>query len=128
MSHAFPRLWVHAVLVTKFRRSLISSECEQALYDFIRVQLEGMGCKVRIIHGVSDHIHCLFLLHYTKSIAEVMKRVKGSSSRYMNSDVRMEGKFKWQTGYGAFSVSHHNLDQVHRYIQNQKIRHGEGKG
>ena len=119
---------MHAILVTKFRRSLISAECEQALYDFIRAQLEGMGCKVRIFHGDSDHMHCLFLLHYTKSIAEVMKQVKGSSSRYMNADVRMEGKFKWQMGYGAFSVSHHSLDQVYRYIQNQKIGHWEGKG
>lgn len=128
MSHSSAQLWVHAILGTRFRRSLITEDREEALYDFIRAQLEGMGCKVRIIHGVSDHIHCLFLLHYTKSIAEVMKQVKGSSSRYMNADVRMEGKFKWQTGYGAFSVSHHSLDVVHRYIQNQKIRHGEGKG
>jgi putative transposase len=31
--------------------------------------------------------------------------------------------FSWQEGYGAFSVSSSNLDQVVRYIQNQEAHH-----
>jgi putative transposase len=34
-------------------------------------------------------------------------------------------QFSWQEGYGAFSVSASNLDQVTRCIQNQETHHRE---
>lgn len=70
-----------------------------------------------------DHIHCLFLLSPQKSIAEVIKQIKGSSSHYINSNDVINDKFSWQTGYAAFSVSESAVEKVFLYIQNQKEHH-----
>ena len=45
-----------------------------------------------------DHIHALFLLNSQKSIADVIKQVKGSVSPTLNGSKLLPGKFAWQTG------------------------------
>lgn len=70
-----------------------------------------------------DHIHCLFLLNPQKSIAEVIKQIKGSSSHLINQSNLISDKFSWQTGYAAYSVSESVLEKVFLYIKNQKAHH-----
>ena len=72
-----------------------------------------------------DHLHCLFLLSPQKSIAEVIKQIKGSSSHYINQNNLIIDKFSWQTGYAAYSVSESVVDKVHNYIHNQKQHHAK---
>jgi len=70
-----------------------------------------------------DHIHCLFLLNPEKSIAEVIKQIKGSSSHFINQYNLIADKFAWQTGYAAFSVSESGVKSVSDYITHQKEHH-----
>ncbi len=70
-----------------------------------------------------DHIHCLFLLNPKKSIAEVIKHIKGISSNYINQKNLMADKFAWQTGYAIYSISESVVDKVFQYIKNQKQHH-----
>jgi REP element-mobilizing transposase RayT len=70
-----------------------------------------------------DHIHCLFLLNPQKSVAEVLKQIKGSSSHYINQSNLIAEKFAWQTGYAAYSVSESVVERVYQYIKNQKQHH-----
>jgi putative transposase len=37
--------------------------------------------------------------------------------------MKTEGQFAWQEGYGAFSVSASQTDDVVHYIQNQRAHH-----
>ena len=67
-----------------------------------------------------DHIHCLFVLNRKKSIAEVIKQVKGSSARYINQNNLMNDNFVWQVGYAAYSVLESVVDIVFKYIQHKK--------
>jgi hypothetical protein len=41
----------------------------------------------------------------------------------VNSNKLLTGKFAWAKGYGAFSVSHSNVDLVARYIADQEEHH-----
>lgn len=52
-----------------------------------------------------------------------MKNVKGESSHWVNQENLTKVKFVWQVGYGAFSVSESNVDNVEQYIRNQKEHH-----
>ena len=70
-----------------------------------------------------DHVHCLFLLNPSKSVAEVIKQIKGSSSHLINQRNLILEKFAWQTGYASFSVSQSALEKVFQYIKNQKTHH-----
>jgi putative transposase len=123
MPHSFNKIWIHAIWSTKERMLLIDSSMEQKLHQFITEQLKDMGCPVRIINGMPDHIHCLFLLNPTKSIADVIKQIKGSSSHFTNQNTLIAEKFAWQTGYAAYSVSESGVEKVFQYIKNQKEHH-----
>lgn len=123
MSHSYNKIWIHAIWATKERTPLLHSNIEQKGYHFISEQLQELGCPVRIINGMPDHIHCLFLLNPQKSIAEVIKQIKGSSSHFVNQNNLITEKFSWQTGYAAYSVSESVVDNVFKYIKNQKLHH-----
>lgn len=123
MGHSFNKIWIHCIWSTKDRSHLIVPDIETIVYNFISDQLREIDCPVRIINGMPDHIHCLFLLNPQKSIAEVIKQVKGSSSHFINQSNLINEKFSWQTGYAAYSVSESVLDKVFYYIKNQKIHH-----
>jgi putative transposase len=95
MSHSFNKIWIHAIWSTKERMPLIHSKIEYVLHQYIGAQLREQNCPVRIINGMPDHIHCLFLLNPQKSIAEVIKQIKGSSSHYINQNDLISEKFSW---------------------------------
>jgi len=123
MPHSFNKIWIHTIWSTKERMPLISGVIEKKVYELISAQLREQGCPVRIINGMPDHIHCLFLLSPQKSIAEVIKQIKGSSSHFINQNNLIDEKFAWQTGYAAYSVSESVVERVYQYIKNQKIHH-----
>lgn len=125
MSHTFSKIWLHVLWSTKNRQPLISQKLEPALYDFIRNEFEEMGCKVSAINGIADPIHCLLEISPQKSISDVIKQVKGSSSHFVNQSDLISEKFAWQTGFTVFSVSESVVDKVKRYIENQKAHHSK---
>jgi REP element-mobilizing transposase RayT len=67
-----------------------------------------------------DHVHSLFLLNPKKAVADIIKQVKGSSSHEINKQNMIKGKFTWQTGYAAYSVSESLLEKVFYYIRIRK--------
>ncbi|MFP4292462.1 MAG: IS200/IS605 family transposase [Cyclobacteriaceae bacterium] len=123
MPHSFNKIWIHAIWSTKERVPLIHFPIEKKVHQFMAEQLRELGCPVRIINGMPDHVHCLFLLSPQKSIADVIKQIKGSSSHFINQNNLIAEKFAWQTGYAAYSVSESVLEKVFQYIKNQKRHH-----
>lgn len=123
MPHSFHNIWIHAIWSTKKRMPLITDSIENKLYAFLTKQLREKGCPVRIINGMPDHIHALFLLNSQLSISEIIKQIKGSSSHWINKNELISEKFARQTGYAAFSVSESVLNKTYNYIKNQKKHH-----
>lgn len=128
MSQSFTKLWIHAIWATKHRQELIDFSIEKRMYDFIWQELTELGCPVRIINGMPDHVHVLFLQNPQKTISDIVKQIKGSSSHFINREDLILEKFAWQTGYAAFSVSESQLDAVYYYIKNQKQHHLKKNG
>lgn len=123
MPHSYNKIWIHSIWATKERIPLIPQNIEKNVYQFISEQLREQGCPVKIINGMPDHIHCLFLLSPQKSIADVIKQIKGSTSHFVNQNNLILDKFAWQSGYAAYSVSESGVDKVFEYIKNQKSHH-----
>lgn len=123
MPKTYNAVWIHAVWATKYRQPLINEAVEADLHDIMRREFDNSGCKVSIINGMPDHVHCLFLLKTTKSLAEIIKHVKGVSAHHINQQLLSTEKFTWQRGYSVFSVSKSGLKPVFQYIQNQKKHH-----
>jgi REP element-mobilizing transposase RayT len=127
MSHSLNKIWIHAIWSTKGRLPLIHPSIENKIYESIAEQFQEQGCTVKIINGMPDHVHCLFLLNPKKSIAEVIKKIKGSTSHNANQSSLIPEKFAWQTGYAAYSVSESGLGSVYNYIKSQKQHHRKKK-
>jgi len=124
ISHSLTKIWIHGIFSTKNREPLIKPEFETELYDHIKEKLENdFECKVRIINGMSEHVHLLFLLSTKFSIETIFKNLKGESSHWINQSNFKKQKFAWQTGYGAFSISESMVKEVERYIIGQKEHH-----
>jgi len=125
MSHSYKRIWIHAVWTTKERLPLIHQKVEKEIHEYIYREFNELGCPVRIINGMPDHIHCLFLLNPQISLADIIKQIKGSTSHLINQNEIIPGKFAWQKGYAAFSVSESIVDTVYYYILGQKAHHAK---
>jgi len=70
-----------------------------------------------------DHLHAFIGLKPAMAISDLVRDVKNNSSNFINDRKLVKGKFSWQEGYGAFSYSKSQVDDVIRYIQNQEIYH-----
>jgi REP element-mobilizing transposase RayT len=91
----------------------------------MREQLIESGCLVRIINGMPDHVHLLFLQNPKTAVTDIIKQVKGNTSHWVNGQNLMHDKFAWQTGYAAYSVSESQVEKVFQYIKNQKEHHSK---
>ena len=75
------------------------------------------------IDGTSDHVHILFSLGRTITIAALVEEVKTESSKWIKTKGPEFRNFHWQKGYGAFSVGQSNVAALKRYIRGQKQHH-----
>jgi len=123
MPKSFNRIWIHAIWATKSRKPLIYPNMDEKLHDYITDKFKEIDCPIRISNGYDEHIHCLFLLNPKMSLDDIIQRIKGSSSHFVNSNNLIPEKFSWQRGYRAFSVSESVCDKVYQYIKKQKEHH-----
>lgn len=75
------------------------------------------------INGMPDHIHVLIGLRPDTALSDLVRDMKANSSKFINEHRRVQGKFSWQEGFGAFSYGHSQLGTIIRYIQNQEQHH-----
>ena len=117
------RLYYHLVWGTKNRQPLIDHKREARLYPYIVSKANSLNCIIHALNGTENHIHIIVSIPPKLSIAEFVKRIKGSSSHYLNQNFRDPPQFSWQEGYGVFSLGGKQLDNAIAYVQNQKIHH-----
>lgn len=121
--HAFTQCWIHLVWATK-RRAPIEDRCvRQRISRFLSRQALAKEIYMRINYVNADHMHVLIDLPTKRSVAEVARLLKGSSSHWITEQQIVPGDFSWARGYGAFSVSPSNVDRVARYIAHQEAHH-----
>jgi hypothetical protein len=53
----------------------------------------------------------------------MVKIIKSKSSKWLNAHPKRPGRFEWQRGYAAFTVSASQLEKVRRYVRNQEQHH-----
>ena len=126
MREPYTQLYVHLVWATWDRLPMLDRQLQPRLYACIRAECEKLGAKLIAIGGVADHLHVLVRIPPTLAISTLAKQVKGASSHLVNQVVKPADTFKWQGGYGAFTVSKSAVPTVRAYIQNQEQHHREG--
>jgi putative transposase len=120
-------LFLHLVWATWDRLPLIDPALERRLQRMIVSMAQDQDCNVLALNGMPDHVHLVVTFPATITIAELVKQIKGTSSRFANETVKPDGLFKWQGSYGAFTVSRWDLDRVVNYVEQQKEHHHAGE-
>ena len=123
MSQSLSRLYVHMVFHVKNNRIKIRQEEEQDLYAYMGAILNDNASIPIIINGVEDHVHILCIMSKNIALSKLLEEVKKHSSRWIKTKHPHYKNFRWQGGYGAFSVSPSHAEQKKIYIQNQKEHH-----
>src|SRR5581483_1558350 len=121
MPQSLARVIVHLVFSTKNREPFIAAEHRPRLFGYLGGTLNGIGCPVIAVGGVADHVHLLFVLGRTVPVSKAVEEVKKESSKWAKEVIHPA--FYWQQGYGAFSVSPSNVEQVKSYIETQEVHH-----
>ncbi len=119
-------LYLHLVWATWDREYWITPNIERRVYRNIVDQVHQLGCKTLAINGMPDHVHLFLKFSTTVTIAELVKKGKGVSSRFINQNCLMDDHFKWQIGYGTFTVSRWDTEKVIMYVRKQKLHHNFG--
>ena len=123
MPQSLSNILVHLVFSTKQRVPWLSPTVRDDVFPYMTGVLQNLGCQVIQVGGVEDHIHLLFRLSRTVTIATLVERAKTSTTSLIKQRRPELSRFAWQAGYGAFSVGPGEFDTVIRYIQNQVVHH-----
>ncbi len=121
--HSYSQVFIHLVFAPLGRQSLLTEDIQERIYKFIGQTIVNRGCKPYNINGMSDHIHILVGLNPKSSISDLVRDIKRTSTTFINENHLIGKRFAWQTGYGVFSYSKSHVDDVSRYIANQKMHH-----
>ncbi|HBL27913.1 MAG TPA: IS200/IS605 family transposase [Acidobacteria bacterium] len=123
MSQSLSKIYVHLIFSTKGRERALPDEIRHDLHAYMGGSLKGLGCVPIEINTEPDHVHALFLLARTAALSDVVGQLKKSSNDWLRGRGPQFGSFFWQSGFGAFSVSQSQVEDVRAYIRNQREHH-----
>lgn len=123
MAGTFSQMYIQVVFAVKHRQTLIQPSWEERLYEYTTGIIRNKGQKLLAVNGMPDHIHILIGMKPACCLSDLVREIKKSTNEFINENKFTGSRFNWQAGFGAFSYSHSHLDNVIRYIMNQKEHH-----
>ena len=116
---------LHVVFSTKFRKPYLDREWRDDLLGYIGGIVKDHKASLLKAGGIEDHVHLFPRVHPEFAISKTIQLLKANSSKWINEQRKLPGRFEWQRGYGAFSVSQSMSDAVTRYISKQREHHSK---
>jgi len=95
----------------------------EEVFKYITGIVRNRGQKLLAINAIPDHVHMLVGMSPSVALSDLVRDVKAGSSGFINEKKFVRGRFSWQEGFGAFTVSHREVDGVIKYIRNQEEHH-----
>ena len=119
----FTQMYIQLVFAVRNRDAALHPAIRNQVFKYISGIVTNLNHKSIIVNGVSDHVHIFMGLHPNITISDTVKEIKQNSSLFINKERLCLGKFSWQEGYGAFSYSRSQIEDVYNYIQKQEQHH-----
>lgn len=123
MPQSLAKVYVHLIFSTRQRERVIPRHLQPGLHAYMGGILKDLGCTPVEINTEPDHAHVLFLLSRTEPLSVIAGQVKTGSTAWLQEQLPELRGFHWQNGYGAFSVSQSNVEEVRDYVRDQQERH-----
>ena len=125
MADTYLSLRVHLVWATKHRRPWLDPEWRPRLFACAAAVIDRRAGKLLCAGGARDHIHLYVSPPSTLALSELVSSIKTTTSKWIHETFPHRRGFRWQHGYGAFSVTPFDDHCIRDYILNQEDHHRE---
>lgn len=123
MAGTYSKIYLQVIFSVKGRDNLLQKPWRERVFKYISSTVDAKEQKCLIVNGTVDHVHVFVSMNPSMRISDLVRDIKNNSSNFINGQRFVTGKFSWQAGYGVFSYSQSQIDQVYRYIANQEMHH-----
>ncbi|RLD23672.1 MAG: IS200/IS605 family transposase [Bacteroidetes bacterium] len=123
MANTYSQLYVQIVFTVQGKENLIHESIREKIEKYICGIISNNRSKPIAIYCNPDHVHVLIGIHPSISISDMARDIKSSSSKWINENKWIKGKFRWQEGFGGFTYSKSQIDSVAKYILYQPEHH-----
>lgn len=123
MLHSHTRIFIHLIWATKSRERMLTKDVRPMLRRQLADYARDNNIHCEALNAQMEHVQGLISLQSTQKIDDVVKLLKGESSHWINEQNLLRGKFSWQRGYAALSVSPSHVERLKLYINNQDEHH-----
>ena len=127
MANVYTQIYLQLVFTPQGRENVIPVKHKEELQKYTTGIIQNRRHKLLAINYMPDHVHIFIGYNPSQSLPDLLRDIKANSSKFINEKKWMPGKFKWQEGYGAFSYSHSQINDVIQYINNQEEHHRKTK-
>lgn len=125
MAQTLVKLYVHIIFSTKNRADSIKPEIEEELFAYIGGISNNNKSKLVAANGTTNHLHLLLSMSKNIDLSKLVGDIKRDSSKWIKTKGVKFQNFRWQDGYGGFSVGYTQINDVKKYIANQKQHHAK---
>jgi putative transposase len=120
---SYLKIWVHCVWSTKNRIPYLNDRIREKVIFHIIENARSKGIYIDHLNGYYEHLHALISLGGKQSISDLMQKIKGESSFWINKNKLTGSKFEWQDDFYSVSVGMEQLDVLREYIRRQLKHH-----
>ena len=125
MPDVFLSMHCHIVFGTRDGQPLLGRAVAERVAEQLAAITAEQGVGLVASGIMPDHVHLLVALDRLTSVDDLVREVKSRSTEWIRETLPDRGRFAWQSGYGAFSVSFSRLDEVRQYVLEQEEHHRE---
>lgn len=123
MANTYSQMYIQIVFSTLNREPLLHENYRKEVFKYIAGIINNMGMKSMAVNGVADHVHIFCGFNPTIRISDSVRDIKKSSTEFIKEKKFINQKFNWQVGYGVFTYSASQVDNVIKYILSQEAHH-----
>ena len=123
-AHSVYDLKYHIVWITKYRKPILRGEIGKRVRELIRQTCASLDVYIVKGHVSKDHVHLLVSVPPNLAVSELVKRLKGRSSRLLLEEFGelrkvYWGRHLWARGYFVASSGNVTDEIIAEYIEKQ---------
>ena len=125
-SHSVYSIHLHLVLVTKYRRKVITLPMIERMAEIFQNICKKKKSLMLQFDGESDHVHLLIDLHPDNNISQLVASLKSASSRIIRKEFKLEidrvysKPVFWSGSYYIASCGGVTIERLRKYIEEQQ--------
>jgi REP element-mobilizing transposase RayT len=123
MANTYTQIYLHLVFCQQGSENRIPKGIKEELQKYTTGIIQNRKHKLLAINFMPDHVPILVGFHPSQSVSDLVRDIKANTSKFIHEKRLVPGKFSWQEGYGPFSYSRSQIDDVIQYIKRQEEHH-----